>query len=432
MKRLIFTSLLLWSWTANAQVQPKYFGYYANNGAVAENADHTNITHIGIWTSDRIQAQNSLLAELQQARAHGVKAILSVDPFLFKQGLGGVCPYQIESSASTYWNTLVTALVNGGYIVPGNPAASTVAAFYPVDEPEQCGLFDVSGLPHPALANAISTIRADYRTKGIPVAVIASESYGSTLQGLRLFDWTGLDCYGCGSVPPWQDLSQTAKNTAYLDAARIFWAKINVIQQKHILIPQAATGGMMSDYGYAHNPSIMYQGFLGDPKMVMLLPFLWRHPNTAGVSGNADLKADYNTIGHMIRNDAQFVRQSVPTYMDPGATYAVSVTLRNTGTTTWAAGGTYRLKSIGANWGSSTVVLPQSVPSGGEAIFNFNVVVPAQAGSYAFRWQMERTGIVLFGQQTPSVQITVGNGGYEPPPTGGECNPVTHICTEVP
>ncbi|WP_310055000.1 NBR1-Ig-like domain-containing protein [Agrilutibacter niabensis] len=431
MKKLLFAALLLCSWTATAQVQPKYFGYYANNGAVSENADHTNITHIGVWTSDRVQALNSLLAELQQARAHGVKAMLAVAPFLFKQGAGGACPYQLESSASIHWNTLVTTLVDGGYIVPGNSAASTVVAFYPVDEPEKCGLSDASGLAHPALANALSTIRADYRTRDIPVAVIASENYGSALQGLRLFDWTGLDCYGCGSVPPWQDLSQTAKNTAYLDAARSFWAKINVSQQKHILVPQAATGGMMTDYGYAHNPTIMYQAFLGDPKMAMLLPFLWKHTNTTGVSGNASLKADYNTIGHMIRNDAEFMRQSVPAYMDPGATQAVSVTLRNTGTTTWAVGGTYRLKAVGASWGIGSVVLAQAVPSGSEATFNFNVVAPAQAGTYGFRWQMERTGVVLFGQPTANVQVTVGDGD-EPPPSGGECNPVTHICTEVP
>ena len=78
------------------------------------------------------------------------------------------------------------------------------------------------------------------------------------------------------------------------------------------------------------------------------------------------------------------------------------------------------------------MVLAQSVAPGSEATFNFNVVASSQAGQYGFRWQMERTGLVSFGQATANVLVTVGDGGIEPPPTGGECNPVTHICTEVP
>ena len=44
-------------------------------------------------------------------------------------------------------------------------------------------------------------------------------------------------------------------------------------------------------------------------------------------------------------NDAQFISQSAPQTLQPGETTTVSVTMRNTGTTTWDAAADYFLGS---------------------------------------------------------------------------------------
>lgn len=44
-------------------------------------------------------------------------------------------------------------------------------------------------------------------------------------------------------------------------------------------------------------------------------------------------------------NGAQFVSQSVPTRLVAGQSYTVSVTMKNTGTSTWSAGANYYLGS---------------------------------------------------------------------------------------
>lgn len=113
---------------------------------------------------------------------------------------------------------------------------------------------------------------------------------------------------------------------------------------------------------------------------------------------------------------ASFVSQSVPATMDAGQTYAVSVTMNNTSTTTWPAGGEIRLGSQNpqdnTNWGLGRVNLSASVPPGATHTFNFNVTAPATPGTYNFQWRMVFDGVCWFGTQTTNVAVTV------PPPPG--------------
>lgn len=115
-------------------------------------------------------------------------------------------------------------------------------------------------------------------------------------------------------------------------------------------------------------------------------------------------------------NDAEFVTQSVPTYMFPGSSHNVSVTMKNTGTNVWQ----------GAGWGVATnhrlSVLPQNDTTWGrtgdglddddritqndEKVFDFIVTAPSTPGTYDFQWQMEDGG-TLFGDTTTKVSIDV-------------------------
>ena len=166
-----FAAALALASTASAwATQPlPYFGYFANADYVAENYDHTNIEHIWAGVPDRAQALNLILAGLASAKSHGVKAIVEVDSFLFTNV--GTSNLGYQPSAAVYWQQLVDQLVAKGYLIPGDPQNSTVAAFYPVDEPDLNGLADSGGSASSALVNAINVIHANSATSGVPVAV---------------------------------------------------------------------------------------------------------------------------------------------------------------------------------------------------------------------------------------------------------------------
>ncbi|HEV2708507.1 MAG TPA: S8 family serine peptidase, partial [Pyrinomonadaceae bacterium] len=118
-------------------------------------------------------------------------------------------------------------------------------------------------------------------------------------------------------------------------------------------------------------------------------------------------------------NNAAFVSQSVPSTLTAGQTANVSVTMQNTGTTTWTTAEGYKLGSQNpqdnGTWGTGRVALPASVAPGGQATFNFNVTAPTTPGTYNFQWRMLREGVEWFGGYTTNVTVTVNN----PPSTGG-------------
>jgi len=113
-------------------------------------------------------------------------------------------------------------------------------------------------------------------------------------------------------------------------------------------------------------------------------------------------------------NNAAFVSQSVPTSMTAGQTAAVSVTMQNSGTTTWAPG-SYFLGSLNpagnSTWGLNQVALPSSVAPGAQVTFTFSVIAPAVAGTYNFQWGMLQSGVGSFGSPSTNVAVTVTGGG---------------------
>ncbi|MBF0532468.1 MAG: VCBS repeat-containing protein, partial [Candidatus Omnitrophica bacterium] len=112
-------------------------------------------------------------------------------------------------------------------------------------------------------------------------------------------------------------------------------------------------------------------------------------------------------------SDATFLAQNVPTVMRAGSDYAVSVTMKNTGATTWSATSQIRLGAQNPHdntqWGFNRVnLLPgETVSSGGQKIFTFTVTAPSTAGTYNFQWRMLQENIEWFGDTTPNVSVNV-------------------------
>lgn len=375
----------------------QYYGYYANNGYVGENYDHTNITFIGVWTSDVNQATSIILSELASAKSKGIKAIVTVSPFLFSNG-GGNCPFGNQPSSAQYWSAFVSKLVADGYLVPGNPSASTVAAFYPVDEPDGCGLGDVNGAANPALVNAISTIRNNSNTANFPVAAIFSSNYASAARGIQLYDWVGYDNY---SLKDWN----------YVSSFDQFENYVNLSRQRTILVPQAATGGPLNNQ--PDDPSIMLSAAESDSSVIMLMPFLWAHDGMYGTKDIPWLRVANTYVGKQIKYGlfAKFAGQSVPSVMNAGQTYQVTVQFQNTGTATWNPSQSFNLGTQnprdGTEWTTYRVPVPSNIAPGQTANFTFNVKAPTQIGIYNFQWKMVEDGTSWFGELTPNVAINV-------------------------
>ncbi len=115
-------------------------------------------------------------------------------------------------------------------------------------------------------------------------------------------------------------------------------------------------------------------------------------------------------------NNSLFISQSVPSSMTPGQTASVSITMKNTGTTTWTRAGSYKLGSQNpednTRWGLTRVLLPTSVSvaPGQQRTFTFNITAPTTPGTYNFQWRMVQDFVEWFGAFTPNHLITVSGG----------------------
>ncbi len=116
-------------------------------------------------------------------------------------------------------------------------------------------------------------------------------------------------------------------------------------------------------------------------------------------------------------DNSQFVSQNVPTQMNPGETKSVTITMKNTGTTTWDDIGRYATEyKLGSQNPQdnkifvSTARAGLSVPvsPGGTTAFTFTITAPITPGIYNFQWRMVREYVGWFGDLTPNLAITVG------------------------
>jgi len=90
--------------------------------------------------------------------------------------------------------------------------------------------------------------------------------------------------------------------------------------------------------------------------------------------------------------------------MSPLEQVDVSVTMRNSGTTTWSPG--YKLVSRAAGWTVDEVSIGQSVAPGDTVRIAFTLST-FSSGDLAFQWQMSRPFAGHFGEATPRRTIQV-------------------------
>jgi hypothetical protein len=117
-------------------------------------------------------------------------------------------------------------------------------------------------------------------------------------------------------------------------------------------------------------------------------------------------------------NNATLVSYSFPISVNRGVFYPVSVTVQNTGTTTWTASSGHLLGDTYSEnkWGMSRVYIPQgiSVAPGATHTFNFTIITRTSNPSLYIQWGMVLEGVEWFGAQTPSgIYISVTGSDTE-------------------
>lgn len=115
---------------------------------------------------------------------------------------------------------------------------------------------------------------------------------------------------------------------------------------------------------------------------------------------------------------SEFVSKTVQNTYYATNQHPVSVTMKNTGTTTWTRT-THRLVAMNpfnnTIWGRNDVLIPTgvSIAPGQSHTFAFNITAPTTAGNYNFQWQMRKVspGVPTnFGQTSTNVLVSVLTG----------------------
>jgi hypothetical protein len=155
--------------------------------------------------------------------------------------------------------------------------------------------------------------------------------------------------------------------------------------------------------------------------------------NSAGSVTSAGAVLTVTTAGTTQTNAATFVSQSVPTSMTAGSVHSVSVTMRNSGTSTWTAASAYKLGSQNpqdnSTWGShrANLAAGDAIAPGQSKTFTFNVTAPGTARTYNFQWRMVRENVMWFGGYSNNVGVTVSSA-----PVGSQQVPYGGVAWDIP
>ncbi len=127
-------------------------------------------------------------------------------------------------------------------------------------------------------------------------------------------------------------------------------------------------------------------------------------------------KRDLMNGGKPTGNNAVFVSQQIPKFL-PGQKHTVSLTVKNTGTTTWTKEGNFKLISQSPErnlaWGLNEVNLKdgEQIAPNAEKTFTFDITVPNFDGNYQFQWQMIQEAEEWFGEKSTLEKVVIGDPG---------------------
>jgi hypothetical protein len=117
-------------------------------------------------------------------------------------------------------------------------------------------------------------------------------------------------------------------------------------------------------------------------------------------------------------DNAGYLSQSTPGIMEPGKSYDVSISMKNTGSTTWQKGN-YKLRlmnqteSISKLWGISDIDLGSNIGPNESVTFSFSLKAPETPGDYNLQYQLAN-GNAFFGEPSANIPVTVTDANVPP------------------
>lgn len=148
------------------------------------------------------------------------------------------------------------------------------------------------------------------------------------------------------------------------------------------------------------------------PKNPGNYPFEWQIAKNGAVFGQKSPEINIRVESGEKPNQAEIVFQRVQPSMKAKNQYEVTVVVKNTGTSMWAADSVSLVSQAPAknlDWFINNVGMQDKdmVLPGGMKNFTFKVVAPQKPGIYNFQWQLYDKDIGFFGPKTPLEQIRV-------------------------
>jgi hypothetical protein len=133
-------------------------------------------------------------------------------------------------------------------------------------------------------------------------------------------------------------------------------------------------------------------------------------PFTVANYASTEASVSVNVTVNAGANNATCTSMSAPSSVVAGSSFLASVSMTNTGGTTWTSAANYNLGSQSpqdnTTWGTNRVALPSNIAPGGMANFTGYLPAPSTPGTYTFAWKMVQDGVEWFGG-TCSQQIIV-------------------------
>jgi hypothetical protein len=267
----------------------EYFGFYAsamgNWNFTQELAPFTNLTWIHVGNPDRRKgAIKQMIGRLEEARAAGVDAVLSLEPFLFENLQGKP---RTDQEIEDFLVELRVHIEESGVL-------DTLVMIYPKDEPfrnfrhhrdpnfrEQYISGEVYSDIYRDLSHVNELISRVFPEKKIGVILSGNELDHAFFSIPENYDWVGFDCY--------ENLFHACEGRSFV---QLYDHLLDHMQphQKLMAVPQTWV-----DNGHknqANWPDVLLQRFrqhyelaLAEPRFVAFIPFIWSFDSDSKTPG---------------------------------------------------------------------------------------------------------------------------------------------------
>lgn len=268
----------------------EYFGFYASAmghwNFTRELAPYGNLTWIHLGSAlEPAAAMPGIVERLREAREAGVQAVLSIEPFLFRDARGTPRPgHEIED-----------LLIELRARIEVEGLLDTVAMIYPKDEPfrefvrnrnpslvEQYLTGEVYAEVHRDLVRVNDLVRLVFPEKPIGVILSGYDLYHRFFSIPENYDWVGFNCYeslfgGCD------------ENRSFTEHYRRLLAHMQP-EQRLIAVPE--TWARNANLQRADWPEVLlarlrhhYEIALAEPRFIAFVPFIWSFDADADVPG---------------------------------------------------------------------------------------------------------------------------------------------------